>query len=393
MGDFSAGFGTGFEIGAIIKEKQKAKKALEQVKIALEEWRLSGKEPSYVDKILMSTLMNQVGQNYAASFQSIDSDNAAMNREKLTQDAQNLRDMNNNVLNFTKFIQTSIEDGTIGLIDWNQFKSLMPPGFDINKFLDKDTITKLQDKSTRQEALDEVMGITKNLPEEYRKGYMEQQGVIQPGLEAIPETPKAAGISDYNSAANYLKNYANSKMSDENFNKIRDGIATKFGLDLSGMTRESLRKVVTPKAGEIITAEDVIAGKLSIIPSSVDLTPGEPTEEEKNIIRTNYKRIKDTLAEDVQKQVENWLLQINIDVNAIAPTPEPIPEPEVKQPGFWSNLNTKVKTYGKNLQEKFSNQGTQKDYTTMTIDELYELADKQNDAGAYAELKRRGYIK
>jgi len=197
MGDFSAGFGTGFEIGSIIKEKRKAKKILEQVQNTIQEWKLSGEEPSYVDKVLMSVLLNQAGTSYASSFADIENNKNTMDREKLSQDGMNLRTLNDNGMALLKMIETSAKEGTLGLIDWFQVpKEMFPPDFDLNKFLSKDTIAKLQNDDTRQAALDEVMGITRALPEEYRKGYMEQQGVLEEGLEPTPKAPPQMSAAD-----------------------------------------------------------------------------------------------------------------------------------------------------------------------------------------------------
>ena len=240
MGDFSTGFGTGFQIGTIIKEKQKAKKALEQVKATLEEWKLSGKEPSYVDKILMSTMLNNVGQSYAASFQSIDNNKANMDQEKLAQDAMTLRSMNENVLNFVKQTSAMIEDGTIDMIDWTQFKDMF--SFDITKMLNRETIDKLKDENTRKEALEEITGVAGKLPEEYRKSYFEQAGVIPEGLQPTT-TPKAPGISDYKGAVDYLKNFSKITTPPDTFNRVKAGLQNKFpDIDLSDITQESLRE-------------------------------------------------------------------------------------------------------------------------------------------------------
>lgn len=259
-------------------------------------------------------------------------------------------------------------------------------------------------------------------------------GYIPTYQKPITTEPKAAGISDYNGAANYLKNYANSNMSDENFNKIRDGIATKFGLDLSGMTRESLKETSKQENVYYSSGEEAMSNSPDIAnmdkePVMVDVNrwkvnyirktkgTGEDitiqdylfndtkgygiisgkdmnalTEQDKIDITNIHNTKKQFLSPEVLQKVEEYLTGFGIDLNPPATSePKPTPESEVKQPGFFSKFNEKVKAYGKNLQEKFS--GTQKDYTTMTIDELYELADKQNDAGAYAELKKRGYIK
>jgi len=251
MGDFSSSFGMGFEIGSIIKEKRKAKKILEQVQNTIQEWKLSGEEPSYVDKVLMSVLLNQAGSSYAASFADIENNKNTMDREKLSQDGMNLRTLNDNGMALLKMIETSAKEGTLGLIDWFQVpKEMFPPDFDLNKFLSKDTITKLQNDDTRQAALDEVMGITRALPEEYRKGYMEQQGVLEEGLQPTPKEPTALSAKD-NWA---IENYKTGKISFDQLSKymgayIEPEKATELQKKIAeakqyGATNEEIKKMI-----------------------------------------------------------------------------------------------------------------------------------------------------
>jgi len=281
MGDFSTGFGTGFEIGTIIKEKQRAKKILQEVQETLQEWKMSGVEPSYVDKIMMSTLLNQAGASYATSFANIENDKNAMDREKLSQDALNLRTMNDNGMNLIKMIQTAAKEGTLGLIDWFQVpKEMLPPNFDLNKFLDKDTITKLQDESTRQEALNNITGVAKILPEEYRKSYLEQGGVIPEGLQPTT-TPKAPGISDYKGAVDYLKNFSKITTPPDTFNKVKAGLQNKFpDIDLSDITQESLRE---PEAVAGVEKPKAIPAPTSIENIREDIRNADTPEDARRI--------------------------------------------------------------------------------------------------------------
>ena len=122
MGDFSGGFGTGFQIGAIIKEKQVAKKATEDLQNALQEWRMSGKEPSYVDKLMLGLTATKVGENYSRIFGDITNNKDSYDKEKMSQSAINLREYNAQVLNFVKMIQTSAKEGTLDLIPWIAYK-------------------------------------------------------------------------------------------------------------------------------------------------------------------------------------------------------------------------------------------------------------------------------
>jgi len=390
MGDFSTGFGTGFEIGSIIKEKQRAKKVLQEVQNTIGEWKLSGEEPSYVDKIMMSVLLNQAGSSFASSFADIERDKNTMDREKLSIDAMNLRTLNDNAMNLLKMIETAAKEGRLGFIDWFQVpKEMLPPGFDLNKFLNKDTIAKLQDESTRQEALDEIMGVAKIIPSEYTIPYMQGQGV--PGLEGLQPTttPKTAGISDYNSAANYLSKFVNA--APDTFNKVLAGLQKQFpNVDMSGITQESLKtpeKVTTTKP-KVQDPNDVLFGTNGIMKDYIN-TGGTLGEEQKAEIRNNYNLIKPSLTPDVRTQVEDYLKQIGIDLNAPVEAPIPEPEPTTSKPSFLGNIWNKITKPG--VPPAYKGTPQQKEYTAMNDDELADLA-LTGDQAAIDELKRRGLL-
>lgn len=135
-----------------------------------------------------------------------------------------------------------------------------------------------------------------------------------------------------------------------------------------GATNEEIKNMLVGKGsttgGEVTTADDVIAGKLAIITPDLQekLKGGMLNDDDKSRILANYNRIKDTLTPEVQKQVEDYLKQLsifNIDLG----------QGQISLP---SDKN--------------------KDYSAMSEDELYELAEA-GDMLAYAEAKRRGYIK
>lgn len=64
---------------------------------------------------------------------------------------------------------------------------------------------------------------------------------------AEPGVPEVAGITDYNSAANYLSKFKDAPS--ETFNKIKTGFQSKFpNIDMSGITKESLREPEKPEA-------------------------------------------------------------------------------------------------------------------------------------------------
>jgi len=210
MGDFSTGFGTGFEIGMIIKEKKKAKKALEEVNSTLQEWKISGKEPSYVDKVMLSMAVGEAGKTYADLFSQIDNNQANMDQEKLTQNAISLREYNAQVMNFTKMIQTSLEEGTIGLIDWNQYQALFP-NIDLKKLLNKEAIEELKNKPTGvYTSPQEVQGAVPGAGYEYNAtagGYVAKE----------PSTSKTGELSAKDNWA--IDNYKEGKISFDQLSK------------------------------------------------------------------------------------------------------------------------------------------------------------------------------
>jgi len=109
-------------------------------------------------------------------------------------------------------------------------------------------------------------------------------------------------------------------------------------------------------------------------------------DEQKIEIRNNYDIIKPSLSKEVGKQVEDYLEQIGIDVNAIIPE-APIIEEETPPPNIFHKGITAVKNW---LKMK----GTPKpsDYTNMPEDILFKLAE-EGDQLAYEEAKRRGLVK
>ena len=107
------------------------------------------------------------------------------------------------------------------------------------------------------------------------------------------------------------------------------------------------------------------------------------TEEENTEVRNNYNAIKDTLPDEIRNAIESQLKRYGISLEAPAPiTPEPTPEPE---PGIIQKGIEGVKGW-------LGMKGTEKDYTTISEEELYNLA-MAGDKQAYEEAKRRGLIK
>lgn len=181
---------------------------------------------------------------------------------------------------------------------------------------------------------------------------------------AEPGVPEMPGITDYNSAANYLSKFKDAPA--ETFNKIKAGFQSKFpNIDMSSITQESLREPEKPTPeGEITAGEkrtydmassimfgssDWVTGisKPGIISTMISnkLNMGQPlTDEEKAEVRNNYNTIKETLPSEVISAVESQLKRYGIPLVEPTPTitPTPTPEPEPKK--WWEFWKEGTKT-------------------------------------------------
>ena len=409
MTDFTEGFATGFEVVALIKEKQKAKKAMQEVQNTLQEWQLSGKEPSYVDKLMLGLTVTKVGENYSKIYNDITNSKDSYDKEKMSQSAINLREYNDQVLNFVKMIQTSAKEGTLDLIPWDSVQALMPD-VDLTKVLS--SIPELKNKQYEAKTKEQNIDIYGKTPESIRQAVGEQAGLIPTGLE--PTTaPKAPGISDYKGAVDYLKNFSKITTPPDTFNKVKAGLQNKFpDIDLSDITQESLRepeKAVADTKPKIQDPNDVLFGTNGIMKNYIN-SGSQLGDEQKTEIRNNYNLIKPSLSADVRTQVEDYLKQIGIDVNAsveeqknytimtddelsaLPDDPLAVEELKRRKAQFGGGLTkwwNKITKPGGTPAYKGTPQ--QKDYTAMSNDELADLA-LFGDTSAIEELKRRGLI-
>lgn len=113
--------------------------------------------------------------------------------------------------------------------------------------------------------------------------------------------------------------------------------------------------------------------KPGIISQSISnkLNMGDPlTNEENAEIRNNYNAIKETLPDEIKSVIESQLQRYGISLEAPAEAEVLL---DIKKKPFW--------------------QSEQKYYQGLTVEELYQLADKEDDKKAYEELKKRGLIK
>lgn len=218
------------------------------------------------------------------------------------------------------------------------------------------------------------------------------------------QKPEAPTMADEKSAVTLLRTFINATPEQFEAQKVR--IEERTGLDLSVYTQDILKETgseifnlydtpeevmnnvkaslgltVIPKrdtktgkyygsfskkttTGGGIDINDILFGTNGIMKDYI--SSGSQLGDEQRIeIRNNYDIIKPSLPKDIQIQVEDYLKQIGIDVTEAIPKPDVIPK---KKP-FW--------------------QADWKYYQSLTDEELYYLADKEDDRKAYEELKKR----
>ncbi|MFH1563934.1 MAG: hypothetical protein ABIF11_11060, partial [Nitrospirota bacterium] len=128
-------------------------------------------------------------------------------------------------------------------------------------------------------------------------------------------------------------------------------------------------------------------------------------EEQKAEIRNNYNLIRPSLSADVRTQVEEYLQQIGIDINApveaLITEPTPEPQPGVIQKGIdkvkgWLGMEGVPKA-GEIPTPKVSTEGKEALIPTMSNDELYNALKGLDPSdpiykALYDEAVKRGLI-
>jgi len=113
---------------------------------------------------------------------------------------------------------------------------------------------------------------------------------------------------------------------------------------------------------------------------------GQPlTDDEKAEVRNNYNSIKGTLPEEIKSIIESQLQRYGIHLEASVITPEPTTTPEPEPKKWWE-------FWKKETKPELGPGEAEKDYSTMSEEELYNLAIA-GDKEAYEEAKRRGFFK
>lgn len=242
-----------------------------------------------------------------------------------------------------------------------------------------------------------------------------------PGLEGVqfqeptPTATSTATMPNYNTAINFLSKFTNPDV----FEKQKNMIQKNTGLDLSGVTFESLKtpeKVVTPTP-KVQDANEVLFGTNGIMKNYIN-SGSQLGDQQKAEIRNNYDIIKPSLTANVKTQVEEYLKQIGIDVNApvqaqkdyttmsdeeLSALPNDslaVEELKNRKPSGGFHPITAIKNWlGQKGGQGVSPTGNvaassvnqQQNYTTMSDDQLADLA-LTGDQAAIDELKRRGLL-
>ena len=166
-------------------------------------------------------------------------------------------------------------------------------------------------------------------------------------------------------------------------------IAKSLGVDTTFDTYKQAYKkpeAVGAAKTKAVDPNDILFGTNGIMKNYIN-SGSQLGEEQKTEIRNNYNLIKPSLSADVRTQVEDYLKQIGIDVNAEIPKTPIITEEEEPPPNIFQKGITAVKNW---LNRKGTPQ--QIDYINMPEDILFKLAE-EGDQLAYEEAKRRGLIK
>jgi len=388
------GFATGLQAGSNLvssdivqkiglkKERKRAGKLLEEFNAKLEEYQLSDNELSYSEKVQLAVLANQIGSDYAKSLDELNASQSSFDKEKMSQEYQTLRNKNDLLATLIKEIK---DNKYLSQADLSALDEIT--GIQFSKLWNKETIDGIRNEETKQQTLDNVFGVAKELPTEYTMPYMAGQGV--PGLEGLQPTtaPKAPGISDYKGAVDYLSKFINTDPT--TFNKIKAGFQNQFpNIDMSSITQESIREPEKITKTKAVDSNDILFGTNGIMKAYIN-SGSQLGDEQKAEILNNYNLIKPSLSADVRTQVEDYLKQIGIDVNAPVEAPIPEPTPETPQPGPLQKGVNAVKNW-LGMKGTPQQQG-QQDYTAMGDDELADLA-LTGDQAAINELKRRGLL-
>ena len=383
MSDFTEGFSTGFSVVSAIKEKQKAKKATEELQATLQDWKDSGYEPTYVDKLMMGVTAQSIGNTYAQLFNTITNSKDSYDQSKMEESTLTLRKYNDSVLDVVKSIQTAAKENTLDLLDWQYIGDTL--GIDLSS-LTKEKIAAFKSGADAEEKRKQSLEVMKSIPEESRISYGQETGIIS--KEFQPTTaPKAPGISDYKGAVDYLSKFINTDPT--TFNKIKAGFQNQFpNIDMSSITQESIREPEKITKTKAVDSNDILFGTNGIMKAYIN-SGSQLGDEQKAEILNNYNLIKPSLSADVRTQVEDYLKQIGIDVNAPVEAPIPEPTPETPQPGPLQKGVNAVKNW-LGMKGTPQQQG-QQDYTAMGDDELADLA-LTGDQAAINELKRRGLL-
>ena len=387
----SEGLQTGFNMGQQVQEmkwRKAQQKRLEDKELKITEGaslysnlvKQLGEDGSYSDDDIMKLNTAFLSAGYEVQAVIKDSHNAiqTMNKGKLEQDLEWL-DM------FAGWTEGLDPKDVSGVFESVRGQLQTEKGKQIYEAYNN--IYKKKYEAVQAQPTAEVFGSAGATREAYPEAGYEYSATAKGYVPTFqkPTTPEAPPTElDIMGETQKKLDYAYNTGNANYFNQI----AKSLGVDTTFDTYKQKPGVAGAAKTKAVDPNDVLFGTNGIMKDYIN-TGGTLGEEQKAEIRNNYNLIKPSLSADVRTQVEDYLKQIGIDVNA--PIAEPIsePEPTTSKPSFLGNIWKKITTPGGTPAYKGTPQ--QKDYTAMSDDELADLA-LFGDTSAIEELKRRGLI-
>jgi hypothetical protein len=421
---FQVGWGAGQDIAAglaVKREKKRAGKLLEEFKAQLEEFQLSDNELTYYEKVQLSFLANQIGSTYAKSYDEITSAQASYDKEKMVQEYQSLSKKNEL---FATLIKEIKDNKYLSQADLSALDEIT--GLPLSKLWNKETMDKIKNDELSTEEFNNKLGIAKTIGTDYAKPYLEQQGVIEPGLKANPPAPTGLSAKDNWAIEHYnLPEGSPEKISfdqlcrymgatpetPERATALENDIAAmkEYGASNEEIKNHLIGKSNTPKTGTSPSVQDYLFNvDLGFgIVSSKDLNALTP--QDKTDIANIHNTRKQFLNPEALQQVEAYLTGFEIDLNPpTIPTPEeaPLPEPEAKPGPIQKGINYMKKVWNspvptgtipKAPTPTLSIEQKEALISSLSKEELFNQMKGLDPSDPmykllYAEAQKRGYI-
>jgi len=383
MGGLASGLQSGLQIGQQLKEMKWQKQQKEELKKKYDELQSAslsiqnkikeyGLDGTYSDNEItdLSTMMWAGGTELQEIYKQTLEDIKKGNEQKVKQDFELIDAWRDEISGLSVDNISSSYEELSSFITTDAGKNYLNANASIKK------------KKAAQKQPEDVWGQAGTLPQDIRPDYLRSKGIDIPQpaeqppteLDLIGETQQKLDAAYATGNANYFNQMAKSL-----------NVPTTFETYKQKYEKPEAATGAKPKVQD---PNDVLFGTNGIMKAYIG-SGSQLGEEQKAEIRNNYNLIKPSLSADVRTQVEDYLKQIGIDVNAPVEAPIPEPTPEAAQPNI---LQKGVAAFKNWLGMKGTpQQQGQQDYTAMGDDELADLA-LTGDQAAIDELKRRGLL-